>query len=237
MNILLLYLLSICMVIIMLVSGYLVGFRSSIIFDEAEDFSSNNITSTDMAENLISKNNLLNVNITRLNSKKTNYYSASYNVIKLSPTVKDSTQLSALAISGFCANQARLSQKYSFLYLMKTVFSFISKLFPIIFIPLVLICAILSSSVNLGILTLLILIALIGTLISFIIQIIIFIFELKSTKRLIKDIASLNKLTEEELNTISTLLKGICKINFYKFTRLILKFLILISPDFIFRQN
>ena len=237
MNILMLYFLCVCMLVIMLVSGHFIGFKASVNFYACEKCSSKETTASQLAEKLIAHNKLLNVKMSCLNAKKTNYYSASYNVIKLSPEVKNSNNLSALAKSAYCANQARLSHRFGFLYIIKTAFSFISKPFPIIFIPLTLVCAILHTSTGASVAELLILITLIGTLTSFLIEIIIFLFEVKSVKSLIKDIKQLDEFSEEETKIISSLLYDICKADFYMSTRLILKFLALLNPDPIFKQN
>ena len=236
MNILVLYLLSLCSVILTLTIGYFVGYKASVRFYNNNDHS-RHLTASMLAEKLINKNNLLNVNITKLNSSKTNYYSTKYNEIKLSPEVKDSTNLSALAISANCANQARLNQKLSIPHFLKLSFSFISKIIPIIFIPLVLVCAIINVSSTSSIPTLLILIGLIGNTCSVLIQTIIFFFELKSTKHLSKDINSLEELNSQEKERITKLLSELCIINFYDFTRLNLKFLNLLSPDRVFKQS
>ncbi len=237
MNILVLYLLSLVIVFLVLTVGFFVGVKSLTFFQDNEDLSTKNITASELANKLIERNKLININITCLKSKKTNYYSSNYNVIKLSPDVKDSTSLSSLAISSHCTNQARLNQRFGFIYLIKNFFSFISKIFPTIFIPLVLISAIIDNATTSNLPALLILIALIGTVISLLIQIIILIFELNSTKKIIKDISHLNLFTNEEIKKLSHMILGLCKINFFKFSRVILTVFSLLNPDHIFRKS
>lgn len=237
MNISILYVVSICSVILVLCIGYFTGYKHSTFFMTNLEETQNKTTAIELAEKLIKKNNLLNINIIRLKSKRTNYYSFKYNVIKLSPSVINSNLLQSLAVSANCIKDAKLSQRKTGLYMLKIAINFVSKLFTIIFIPIVLICAILDSSTSSNLPALLILIALIGYLLAILIQLILFALDLKLTNSTIKDVKSLNLLNDEEFEFFSSLCLSVCKIQFYNHTKLSLNFFSLASPDILFKQE
>lgn len=238
MNISILYLICIIAVILVLTAGYFVAHHKSSMFNSFKSKPSNsNCTSSELIECLIAKNKLINVNITSLNAKKTNYYSIKYNVIKLSPEVKDDTSITSLAIGSYLANQAKLGQKLTIIYFLKLFLSFICKIFSILFIPSVLICAIINASVSSTIPKTIIFILLICYTISFIIELILYALDLNSTNSIKEDISALGLLNETEITDIHKLNKVICQINFFDYTRTCLTFLKLLSLDNIFRQK
>lgn len=238
MNISLLYLISIMTVILVLSAGYFIAGQKSSIFNSFKSKQPKNVcTSTEIAECLIAKNQLININITSLNAKKTNYYSIKYNVIKLAPDVKEDTSLSSLATASYLSNQAKFGQRHTILYFIKLFFSFICKISSIIFFPSVLLCAIINASVKSSIPKTIILVLLTCYIISFIIQLIFLALEIDSTQVIKKDITNLQIFNESEIQDIHHLTKLLCLINFFNYTRLSLAFLQLLSLDNIYRQN
>lgn len=234
MNIIWLYLISLGTVFLVLSTGYFVNYKGSNLLKlHSSSINSIEITGSKLSEMLIAKNKLLKIHITNLNSKHTNYFSLKYNVIKVSPEINSSTSLSALALSSYLANQARLGQKKTILYCLKLIISFITKLCSIVFIPVVLVCAIIYASHQSSIINMIILISLIAYSSSLIFQLIILCFELISTKKLNNDIASLKLFTNEELKQISTLTRAICTNRFFDYTKSSLFFFSLASPNLI----
>lgn len=237
MNISILYIISICSLILVLFLGCFIGFSDTQDINNHSQYTQTKITAIELAERLIKKNNLLNINIVSLKSKITNYYSFHYNVIKLSPNVIYSSLLQSLAISAHCVKDAKQGQKRTGLYMLKKSLIYISKVFTLIFVPIVLIFAIINASSSSKIPAIIILATCIGYLLALIIQLILLATELKSIKSIINDVKTLDLLNSDELSIFDSFCKSICKINFYNHTKLSLNFFSLASPNTLFKQE
>ncbi len=234
MNILWLYIICIGMLFLVLATGYIVSGNCSKILNSNTNISnSNDITGKELTETLINKNSLLNINITNLNAKKTNYYSLKYNVIKVAPEINNSTSLTALAISSNLANDARLGQKRTLIYCLKLIVSFISKLCSIIFVPTVLICAIINASTTSNIPSIIIWITLILYASSLASKLTILCFEFISINKLTKDLESLRLFNKDEITTLKSLLHSLSRLDFWNYTIKSIAFFNLASPNLI----
>lgn len=238
MSIEVLYILCITMSLLVLITGYFVGFSKSTTLDEfKQKQNENNLRGAELSEILNYKNKLINVNIAGIKSKNTNYFSLKYNVIKMSPELKTDSSLTSLAIAARLANNAKQGQKHTIIYFIKLTARFLAKLFSSIFIPSLLLCAILNSSIQSSLPKTILFITFALYIISFIIYLLLLIFDLISNKSINNDITSLNVFNYEELKSIKKLTNCLCFVDFFDNTRNTLAFLKLASLDNIFKKK
>lgn len=231
MNINYLYIFSIIALIIFPTIGYFCYWVYSKKIN-LDNFSTKNaLNGREFTEKLIELDNLKNVKISKLNNKKTNYYSSKYNVIKLSPENYTSNQLSALAVCANCENQARLAQQKTLFFLTKTAISIISNIISVIFLPSLLILAIINTSNPSNINSIILFVFLICFTLSFIFQAIILVFELISTKKCKENLKKINLFEKDELEFLSKQLTALTVYSFYKFTRMEFSFFNLLVPN------
>lgn len=234
----LLYILSFTMIILVLSVGYFINQSSKKNLDKFSSATSEqNITGKELANKLITQNNLKNVKVVNLKSNHTNYYSLQYNVLKFDPEIANSTTLLSLATSAYHTNKAKFHQKHTLFSIIRTIFNYIFKAISAIFLPLVLICAILNISSSTHAPMFAILFSLIFYCLAFIVELIFLVIELKNTKKYIKDLKDTKLFNENELEILKTNLKIVTKYYFFSYTRWTLAIFWLISPDFIFRQK
>lgn len=234
----LLYILSFVAIVFVLTAGFLVNQNSKKTFEENQDhLAKSGIAGKELANKLILQNNLKNINVVNLKSKHTNYYSAKYNVLKFDPEISKSSSLLSLAMCAYHTNHAKSYQKHTFLNIIKTFLDYIFKAIFAIFIPLVLICAIVNKSSSTHAAMFTILFALIFYCFAFLIEFLFFLIDLKSTKSCIKDLKLTECFDEEELKILNLYLKSLSKNYFFLCTRWTLKIFWFISPDFIFRRK
>lgn len=227
-----LYIISILAVILVLFTGYILRVNANRPFFINEGIGSKiKLTSHELVEKLIKKNKLTNLAVTKLDASKTNYYSVKYNAIKLAPTTYHSYELSSLAISASCANEAKTSQKQTFLVLAKNFFDIICKVVATLFIPTALICAIIHTSNANIVYYYILLYSLIAYISSFIIEILILIFDLITVKKCNKDLKELEVFDDEEYKIVTSQIKAIYMLKFFEYTRFTFKFFTLASPD------
>lgn len=200
-------------------------------------FSSNLIIGGELLLALSKQAKLKNLTIIKLKAKKTNYYSFKYNVIKLSPVTHASYELSQLSIVSHCYGQAKLSQNHSLFYMFRLFFNFVSKLVSALFLPILLICAIINVKSESAVLRTILLITMLLFLVCFIIQLLDYLINVLTAKKIVSDLKSTNLLTESEIEIMSEQLRSICKIVFYDYSRFVFVFLKLASPDILFQIN
>lgn len=233
MNINYIYIFSIIALIIFPIIGYFCYFFNSKTEENNQTRKSNHdISGLELTQKLIALDKLKNVKITKLNNKKTNYYSSKYNVIKLNPFCYFSSELSSLAVCANCENQARLAQQKTLFFLTKTAISIIANIISAIFLPSLLILAIINTSNPSNINAMILLVFLICFTLSFIFQAIILVFELISTKKCKENLNKLNLFQKDELEFLSKQLTALSVYNFYKFTRMEFSFFNLLVPNF-----
>lgn len=232
MNINYLYIFSIIALIIFPTIGYFCYWAYSKKINLDDLSTKNALNGREFTEKLIELDNLKNVKISKLNNKKTNYYSSKYNVIKLSPENYTSNQLSAIAVCTNCENQARLAQQKTLFFLTKTAISIISNIISAIFLPSLLILAIINTSSPSNINAIILFVFLICFTLSFIFQAIILVFELISTKKCKENLEKINLFQKDELEFLNKRLTALTVYSFYKFTRMEFSFFNLLVPNF-----
>lgn len=232
----LLYILSFVAVILVLCTGFFISQNAKIVIEKgSEEQNKSNTTGKELANKLISQNNLKNITTVNLKARHTNYYSLKYNVLKFDPEIANSTSFSALAVCAYHTNQAKIHQKHTIGGLIKNIFDFVFKAISFIFIPLVLICAIINNSSPTHFPMFLIILTLILYCVAFAIELIFFLCNFKNVKNCLNDLKSTNLFSDEELKILQENLKALNKIEFFNYTRWTLNFLWFISPDFLFR--
>ena len=232
MNWILLYTLSFLAIIIVLTVGYFMQSQSSSCFKHYHDNETKKgITARELSEILSHHYKLRNTAITILKAKKSNYFSAKYNVIKFSPETAYSPYLFDLAISSKCTNQAK-KQQYNYISsAFLGILSFICKMITILFIPIILIFSIINISLGLETLAYTtILISLVCYAAAFLIQIILFVLLQNSTKKVKKDLKDLELFDEEEIESIYNLILALNKYNLFTHTRLSLCMFSFVNP-------
>lgn len=232
----LLYILSFIVVILVLCTGFLISKNAKIAIEKGNnEQNKNGITGKELANILILQNNLKNIAAVNLKALHTNYYSKKYNVLKFDPEIANSTSISALAVCAYHTNQAKTYQNHTLSGFIKSIFDFTFKIISFIFIPLVLICAILNSSSSTHSPMFLTILALILYCTAFAVELIFFLFNFKTLKNCLNDLKNTNLFTEAELKILAANLKALNKIDFFNYTRWTLSFLWFVSPDFLFR--
>lgn len=232
----LLYILSFIAVVLVLGTGFFVSKNAKNTIEKGSaELNENTITGKELANKLILQNGLKNITAVNLKARHTNYYSFKYNVLKFDPEIANSTSISALAVCAYHTNQAKNYQNHTILCLIKSIFDFIFKVISFIFIPLVLICAILNSSSSTHFPMFLLTLTLVLYCIAFIVELIFFLCNFKNINNCLNDLKSTKLFSDAELKMLHENLKTVNKIDFFNYTRCTLNFLWFISPDFLFR--
>lgn len=147
MNIILIYISCLVALFVALLVGFILSRHIDFAMEESKNqILSSNLSGEELTKILIDLYNLKNVKIIKLNAKKTNYYSSKYNVIKLSERSLDGNDLNSLTTCASVANKARFVQHHTFSFLLDTALTFLSKLFFVSFIPLILVFSILNAN-------------------------------------------------------------------------------------------
>lgn len=232
----LLYILSFIAVIFVLCTGFFVSKNAKVVIEkDSEKQNESNLTGKELANKLILQNGLKNITAVNLKARHTNYYSLKYNVLKFDPEIANSTSYSALAVCAYHTNQAKNHQNHTIISLIKTIFDLIFKVISFVFIPLVLICAIVNNSSPTHSPMFLVILTLILYCVAFAIEFIFFLCNFKNVKNCLNDLKNIKLFSDAELETLSANLKALNKIEFFNYTRWTLNFLWFISPDFLFR--
>lgn len=232
MNWILLYILCIVSVLAILTIGFVLNNHAQICINNyGTKENSKGITAKEFTNLMFQQNKLKNIDISSLKSKKTNYYSAKYNVIKLSPEIIYSANFYNIAICAKCTNHAT-KQQYTYISAtLCTIFSVIAKIISLLFVPIVFICAILNISFRFEkfayVTTI---IALVCYVIMFLVQLIIYFLNQLSTKQTKIEIEKLGIFEDSDIKNIHLLHKALNKTEFFSFTRLSLSFLSLLNP-------
>ena len=232
MNLVILYVLCFFAIMVSLLTGYFVSRKAQGCLEELANFENEKAIVSKEFSNIVIKNNKLkNLAILPLRAKKTNYYCAKYNVIKLSPNTLYSGKLIDLAISARCLNQAKRQQTF---YISSTLWSLtlaISKFFMLAFLPTVLISAILNITFGLKTIAYFsTLVALICFCIAFLIHFIYYFIDNATNKQTIIDISETSIFNEHEITALYILLHSLSQQDFFRISRLSLKFASLINP-------
>lgn len=239
MDLIILYIIAILLVFAVLAIGYLLNGQARICFNtHKNETNSKGLTSNEFAEHLFKHNKLRNISLITLRAKKTNYYSAKYNVIKVTPEVANSIYLFDLAICAKCTNKA-IKQQYNYISsTIKMIANLFTKIISFIFIPVVLIAAILNISFGLENASFLItLITIILYLLAFVIQLILHCIEQSSVKKNISNIKNAKILEDAELKTLEYYLIALNKFEFFDWTRISIKIFTFLSPATIFDKS
>ena len=239
MNWIILYTLDFLIIIAVLCIGFFINNNAVSFFDKHKDLeNSKQITASEFSNLLFAYNKLKNINLITLRSKKTNYYSAKYNVIKVAPEVANSIFLFDLAICARCTHQATRQQYNYISSALKLIFDTLAKIVSILLIPITLICAILNISFGLEKISFIISLSfLICYVFVFVIQLVLFFVSQSTTKQIVSNIEKMQILNDSDLKIIDDSLKAINKFNFFNFTRLSLKIFELASPATIFGKS
>lgn len=232
MNFIILYFITALLIITVLAIGVLLNNQARACFSaHKNETHSKGLLAKDFTEQLFKHNKLRNISIINLRARKTNYYSAKYNVIKVLPEVANSHYLFDLAICAKCTNRAT-KQQYNYisstLTLITTIFA---KIVSMLFIPTILISAILNIGFELEKVSYIIsLVSIICYLSVFIIQFVLYFIEQSSVKKIVSNIQKTNLLDKNELKTLEYLLIALNKFEFFDWTRLSLKIFTLLNP-------
>ena len=239
MNWILLYLLCFFAVIAVLCVGYLLNNQAVTCVKKYQYKQNKKETfAKEISTKLFEQYKLTNTGIVTLNTKKTNYFSARYNVIKLSPDAIYSPYLYNLAVFIKCAKQAKRQQYNYITTLVYSVMTFISKLVSALFVPVVFVSAILNISFGYeNIAKIITIVALICYVATFLIQLILY-FITQSTSHSIKDnIKNLELFEEDEVTALYELIISLNKFDFFDYTRLSLGIFTLLNPATIFEKK
>lgn len=238
MSIVVLYILCICAIFANFIVGTSLKNYALKLFKQTEGMYSNKkITGNELILTLNKHTQLKNLKLTKLKARKTNYYSFKYNVIKLSPVTFASYELSQLSISANCFMQAKLAQHHTIFYMFKLFFIFVSKIISAIFLPLFLICAIINKNASTHTAYFLILFSLIAFVLCMLIQLVDFLINIISSKKILGIIKSTNKFSVTELEIMQKQLTAVCKILYYDYSRYTILLFHLISPDALIQIN
>lgn len=232
MNWIVLYIISFFAVVIVLTIGYFMNKQAVSCFKTYQDKENKKgIVSKELALQLFEQNKLKSTALTTLRAKKSNYFSAKYNVIKLSPNTIYSPYLFDLAICTKCANQAK-TQQYNYISsALKYIVSLISKFISIMFVPIILISSILNISFDIENITFIIsLVSLIIYVVMFVIEYILYITNQLSSQKISLDLKKTGFFEKEELTDILNLITALNKFDFFSFSRLSLSIFALASP-------
>ena len=232
MDFIILYFIAALLIIAVLAIGFLLNNQARACFSaHKNETHSKGLLAKDFAEKLFAHNKLRNITLINLRAKKTNYYSAKYNVIKVLPEVASSSYLFDLAICAKCTNQAT-KQQYNYISSTLTFITTIfTKIVSMLFIPTILISAILNIGFELEKASYIItLTSIICYLIAFILQFVLFFIEQASVKKVVSNIKKAELLEENELKTLEYLLGVLNKFEFFDWTRLSLKIFTLLNP-------
>ncbi len=239
MNWIILYIIAFLLIIAVLGFGVLLNSQARVCYEaHKSETNSKGMTSKEFANKLFEHNKLRNIALTSLKAKKTNYYSAKYNVIKLAPEVASSSFLFDLAICAKCTNKAT-KQQYNYISsALKFIFDSLLKFIYTAFIPVVLISAILNISFNLEKVSFLItLISIICLTLAFITHLIMHFFEQSSVKKITQNLKNTKLLEENELKTLEIFLLALNKFEFFTQTRLTIRLFTFMSPGTIFDKS
>lgn len=232
MNWILLYSLCLLAIIIVLTTGYFLNKRAIASFKIYENRQSQKkIISKELALKLFSVSGLRSTSLTVLKAKKSNYFSAKYNAIKLTPETTYSNCLFDLAICSKCALQAK-KQQYNYISsAIKYIVSLVSNLISILFIPTILICSILNISFGLEKFAFLATITIvICYFASFLLSLLILCLNKLSTKNIIPDLEKTGFFEPNEINELLSIIKEIYNFEFFNYTRLSLILFSLANP-------
>ena len=239
MNWILLYLPCFFAVIAVLSIGYLIN-NQAINCVKKHQYKQNKkeTFAKELSVKLFEQYKLTNTGIVTLNTKKTNYFSARYNVIKLSSDATYSPYLFNLAMFIKCAKQAKRQQYNYISTLLYTVMSFISKIVSALFVPIVFVSAIMNISFgHESIAKIITIVALICYVSTFLIQLILY-FVTQSTSYSIKDdIKNLEIFEDDEITALYELIISLNKFNFFDYTRLSIGIFTLLNPATIFEKK
>lgn len=239
MNWIILYILSFLAVIMVLTVGYYLHKKAILCFNQYQNIENKKgIISKELAYQLFKVNNLRSTALTTLKAKKSNYFSAKYNVIKLSPLTIRSPYLFDLAICAKCANQAK-TQQYNYISsALRYIVSLITRFISMLFIPIILITSILNMSFGLNKIAFTIaLISLICYVLAFIIEFVLYIANQISSQKISLDLEKTGFFEKEEISNLASLIGALNKFDFYSFTRLSLSIFALASPATYLREQ
>jgi len=239
MNWIILYIISFLLIIAVLGFGVLINSQARVCFHGHKDEqNSKGLMGKEFSEKLFAHNKLRNISFVTLNAKKTNYYSAKYNVIKVAPGVAESSFLFDLALCAKCTNQATKQQYNYITATLKLLLSAFVKFMYIAFIPIVLICSILNITLGLEKISfIIVLVSIICYALAFIIQIIMHFIDQSTVNKITKNIEKLELFDEKELKTLEILISTLNKFEFFETTRLSLRLFTFMSPGTIFDKN
>ena len=239
MNLIILYIISFFATIAVLATGYFINMNARNCFEKLKGFENiKGINAKDFSYIFFRHNKLKNIELLTLRAKKTNYYSPKYNVIKISPEIVTSTFLFDIAICAKCANQAKKQQCYYISATLRLIVSMLCNIISVLFVPTILICAILNISLGLERVALTIsLIDIICYLLAFLTQIIFYLIDKSSTKHIVSDIQKLNLFEESELKTLASLIETLNKFDFFSYTRLSIKIFSYLNPATFIDKN
>ena len=235
MNWIILYILSFFAILIVLTVGYFMNKQSVACFKHYQNKENKKgIISKELALQLFKQNRLKGTALTTLKAKKSNYFSAKYNVIKLSPETINSPYLFDLAICAKCANHAKTQQYKYISSALKYIVSIISKFISIMIIPIILISSILNISGGLNKIAFTIsLIALIIYVVMFIIEYILYISNQLSSQKISLDLENTGFFDHEETTALLDLITALNKFDFFSFTRLCFNMFLFTNPAYV----
>ena len=239
MNWIILYLLCFFAVIGVLAVGYVLNNQANAcVVKHQYKQNKKGIGPMELSPILFEKNKTPNTVLVALNAKKTNYFSSSFNAIKLSPETIYSPYLFDLAIFIRCSNQAKKQQYNYITATLYKIMSIISKLVFVLFVPIVFIAAILNISFGLEktakIITI---ISLLCYIVVFLIQLILHFIVQSKVKYIKDDIKNLEIFEEDEINILLSLVSSLNKYEFFDITRFSLGVFALLNPATIMERK
>lgn len=238
MNIVLVYVLCLASLLLIPEIGIIFRFYSKKQFSLNEGIGlKKEINGHDLLVVLSKQNKLNNLKITKLSAKKTNYYSSTYNVIKLSPVTYHSYELSQLSITSHCYRRAKLAQKHTFIYIAYTCIHALTKSVALILLPSTICCAILNSLTNKSFPTLILTVILIAYFASFVVELILYLIKIYTTKIVLNDLKRSMLFEPGELEIVSKQMKCICNLEMFEFTNQTYFILKIFNPDLIFKSK
>lgn len=234
-----LYILDFITILLFLGVGFIFNNQAKVCYVKLKtEKNSKDITSKEFSELLFRQNKLNSIGIRILKSKKTNYYSPNYNVIKLAPEVADSTYLFDIAICTKCTIQATNQQYHYFSSTIKQLLIILSRIFLVLFVPAIFISSILNISFSIEKVSYLIsIISLLSVYFAFLIRLVMLFGDNYSAKKHIEILKKLNLFEDNELKNINSLLIALNKFEFFDFTRLLLKIFKFANPGFLLDKN
>lgn len=238
MSIILTYLFCFISIIIVAETGIIFRNNSLSQFSKDEGIgSTKKIIGCELAKTLSNQSDLKNIKISKLNAKKTNYYSVKYNVIKLSPITHNSYELSQLSIATHCFRQAKFAQKNTLFNMLYIVVNFISKLISGLYLPAILILSITMPSKSESLKTKLLLALLATYIVVYLIELAIYFIKKARTQQIVKDLEKTNLFDNDELYVMSNQLKCICKLEFFDYSFYTFFLFKILNLDNIFKQK